>query len=76
MTIQSQFKILLSQKETKEGRKYSYRNIEEITDVSKTTVGLWNNNKVRRFDANTLEAFCKFFDCQPGDLLVYIPEEG
>lgn len=75
MAIQSQFKILLAEKEIDEGRNYSYREIERITGISKTTIGQWINNKARRFDAKTIEAFCRFFDCQPGDLLIYIPKE-
>lgn len=25
---------------------------------------------------HTIEVFCKILDCQPGDLMTYIPDEG
>jgi putative transcriptional regulator len=35
---------------------------------------LWYG-RVKRIDTDTLEALCKALDCQPGDLLVYVPDE-
>ena len=36
------------------------------------------NNKARAVRFSTLEAICKALDCQPGDILEYVPdgEEG
>jgi len=32
-------------------------------------------NQARAIRFSTLEAICKALDCQPGDLLEYIPDE-
>jgi len=39
-----------------------------------TLTPLWYG-RVKRIDTDTLEALCKALDCQPGDLLVYVPDE-
>jgi DNA-binding Xre family transcriptional regulator len=70
MTIISRFSVLLAEKELKEGRKYTYREIEQITGVNKNTIGLWVKGKVQRFDSQTIESLCNFLGCQPGELLV------
>ncbi len=36
---------------------------------------LLKNNKARAVRFSTLEAICKALDCQPGDILEYVPEE-
>lgn len=50
-----------------------------VTDMARAT-GLaydsaWNlaNDKVKRIELNTIEKLCEFFNCQPGQLLVYTP---
>ncbi len=37
-------------------------------------VNLWHD-RVKRFSKEVLETLCVGFDCQPGDLLVYVPEK-
>jgi putative transcriptional regulator len=39
-----------------------------------TLTPLWYG-RVKRIDTDTLEALCKALNCQPGDLLVYVPDE-
>ena len=70
VAIISSFKVLLAEKELRDGRKYTYRDIEQATGVNKNTIGLWIGGKVQRFDAPTLEALCTYLDCTVGDLLV------
>ncbi|HEY9282939.1 MAG TPA: helix-turn-helix transcriptional regulator [Pyrinomonadaceae bacterium] len=35
---------------------------------------LWRD-EVTRFSVQTLEKLCREFDCQPGDLLIYVREK-
>jgi len=70
VAIISRFKVLLAEKELKDGRKYTYRDIEKATNVNKNTIGLWMSGKVQRFDAPTLESLCAFLECTVGELLV------
>jgi len=32
-------------------------------------------NKSKRVDTETINRLCKAFDCQPGDIMEYIPDE-
>ena len=72
--IQSRLKVLISQKELRENRKWTYENIKEATGISITTIHRLARNTAKRYDANTLDALCRFLNCSVGDLLVYIPE--
>ena len=38
-------------------------------------LSILKNNKARAVRFSTLEAICKALDCQPGDLLEYVPDE-
>lgn len=50
--------------------------LSEATGVSRTTIYNWLEGKMRRFDADTIEAFCAYFGCNVGDLLIYEPKES
>jgi putative transcriptional regulator len=71
MAIKTKLKILISEKEFKEDRKLSYRTIAEEAEIPLSVLTDYTSQKVKRFDAKTLEKLCKYFQCQPGDLLVY-----
>jgi putative transcriptional regulator len=43
--------------------------------ITDSNLSLLKSGKVRGFRFSTLEAICKFLDCQPGDILEYQPEE-
>ena len=38
-------------------------------------LSILKNNKARAVRFSTLEAICKALDCQPGDILEFVPEE-
>ena len=38
-------------------------------------LSILKNNKAKAVRFTTLNAICKALDCQPGDLLEYVPEE-
>jgi putative transcriptional regulator len=70
MAIYNKLKILIAQKEFSEGRKLTYRTISKETGISTTTLTKYINQG-GGIDPGTLEKLCEYFDCQPGDLLVY-----
>jgi len=39
-----------------------------------TNLSLLKTGKVRAIRFSTLEAICRALDCQPGDLLEYVPD--
>ena len=43
--------------------------------ITDSNLSLLKSGKVRGFRFSTLEAICERLDCQPGDLLEYVPDE-
>lgn len=74
--IRNRFKILLAQKESRDGRNYTYRDIYAETGVSPTTLTAFARDDVSRFDEITLVKLCDWFDCELSDLLVYPPAKS
>ena len=50
--------------------------LAEAVDVTLANLSILKTNKARAIRFSTLEAICRELDCQPGDLLEYLPEEG
>jgi putative transcriptional regulator len=43
--------------------------------ISETNLSAIKSGKVRGVRFSTLEAICRYLDCQPGDILEYVPDE-
>ena len=59
-------------------RKMSLGELSQKVDVTMANLSILKNNKARAVRFSTLEAICKALDCQPGDILEFVPdgEEG
>ncbi len=44
--------------------------------ITEANLSLLKSGKVKGLRFSTLEAICQVLDCQPGDLLEYVPDEG
>jgi len=44
--------------------------------ITEANLSLLKSGKVKGLRFSTLEAICKYLDCQPGDLLEFEPEAG
>jgi len=44
--------------------------------ITEANLSLLKSGKVKGLRFSTLEAICRFLECQPGDLLEYVPDEG
>ncbi|MBE7384393.1 MAG: helix-turn-helix transcriptional regulator [Leptolyngbya sp. SIO1E4] len=57
-------------------REMDYRRVAELADLHPVTVNKLKNTYEMppRLDRTTLEKLCRVLECQPGDLLRYIPE--
>lgn len=44
--------------------------------ISETNLSLLKSGKVRGLRFATLAAICRYLDCEPGEILEYVPEEG
>ena len=56
-------------------RKVSAGDLAERVGITHANLSILKNNKARAVRFSTLEALCKALECQPADLLEYIPEE-
>lgn len=45
-------------------------------DITMANLSILKNNKAKAVRFTTLEAICKALNCQPGDILEYVPDEG
>lgn len=75
MTIQNRLKILLAEKELREGRKLTYRTVAKETGLSIDTLTAYMTQRVNRFDKSTLETLCTYLSCDVGDLLQFLPDD-
>lgn len=49
--------------------------LAESIGITESNLSLLKSGKVKGFRFSTLEAICRRLDCQPGDLLEYVPDE-
>ena len=57
-------------------RRMKLSELAEAIDILLPNLSILKTNKARAMRFSTLEAICRSLDCQPGDLLEYIPDEG
>jgi putative transcriptional regulator len=55
-------------------RKMSLSELSQRVDVTLANLSILKNNKAKAVRFTTLEAVCRALDCQPGDLLEYVPD--
>ena len=55
-------------------RKMTLTELAERVGISVTNLSLLKKGRVKGIRFRTLEAICRELDCQPGDILEYIPE--
>ena len=48
--------------------------LAEAVDITLANLSILKTGKARAIRFSTLEALCAALDCQPGDLLSYVPE--
>ena len=56
-------------------RKMSLGQLSQEVGVTMANLSILKTNKAKAVRFTTLEAICKVLDCQPGDILAYVPEE-
>ena len=55
-------------------RKMSLTELSSRVGISMTNLSLLKTGKVKGMRFGTLESICRVLDCQPGDILEYVPE--
>ena len=56
-------------------RKMSLSQLSEKVDITLANLSILKNNKAKAVRFSTLAAICAALECQPGDILEYVPEE-
>ena len=49
--------------------------LAEAVGVTQANLSILKTNKARAIRFSTLDAICRELDCQPGELLEYLPDE-
>lgn len=70
VAIRSNLRVLHSLKEAAEMRRISYNEINEATGIAESTISQYMNDKIKYFDRDTLDRFCSYYNCDPGDIIV------
>ena len=55
-------------------RKMTLSQLSEKVDITLANLSILKNNKAKAVRFSTLEAICAALDCQPGDILEYVPD--
>ena len=55
-------------------RKMSLSELAQRVDITMANLSILKNNKARAVRFSTLEAICRALDCQPGDILEFVPD--
>lgn len=57
-------------------RKISLNSLAEEVGISNVNLSNIKTGKISAIRFTTLNGICRALDCQPGDILEYIPDEG
>ena len=57
-------------------RKVRSKDLADAIGITEANLSLLKSGKVKGVRFATLEAICEQLDCQPGDLLEYVPGES
>ncbi len=70
MAIKSRLAVILAERGMK------LNELEQKTGISLNNLSILKTGKAKAVRFSTLNEICKALNCQPGDLLQYIPDEG
>jgi putative transcriptional regulator len=56
-------------------RKVSLTDLADRIGITLANLSILKNNKARAVRFSTLDALCRALDCQPGDIIEYVPGE-
>lgn len=56
-------------------RKMSLSELASKIDITLANLSILKNNKAKAIRFSTLEAICSALECQPGDIIEYVPDK-
>ena len=66
----------MAAKSRRERRRITYADIRDATGVSATSLSRLANDQAGMVGMSTIMRLCDYFDCQPGDLFVFVPADS
>ncbi len=57
-------------------RKVGLTELAGEVDITLANLSILKNNKAKAVRLSTLDAICKALNCQPGDILEYVEDDG
>ena len=73
--LKNRLLILIQERERKIGRRIKMKDLADFAGVTYPTLRSWTQNDVRKYEAQIIEGFCEYFDCDVADLLYFEWEE-
>lgn len=67
--------IIVRLDEIMANRKVRLNELSEKVSITEANLSILKTGKARAIRFSTLEALCIELDCQPGDLIAFVPEE-
>ena len=56
-------------------RKMGLTELAKEVEITMANLSILKNNKAKAIRFSTLEAICNALDCQPGDIITYVPDD-
>lgn len=70
--MKSRMRILMAERESREGRRISQKEVAEETGLSEMTISRWMKpTPFGHIEADPLERLCRYLDCEIGDLVYF-----
>lgn len=67
----SRLSVLVAEKEIRDGKRISQREIVEATGLNPNTVSRWMSPEpIKMFSSDTITPLCKYLGCELGELLI------
>jgi len=57
-------------------KKLTMAQLAELMGITQSNLFVLNSERAKAVRFSTLEALCRALDCQPGDILKYVPEDS
>ncbi len=57
-------------------RRMTLTELADRVGITVANLSILKTGKARAIRLLTLDAICRELDCQPGDLLIYVPDDG
>lgn len=57
-------------------RKMKSNQLSDLIGITQQNLSVLKSGKAKAIRLSTLESICRHLDCQPGDLMLYVPDKN